>query len=182
VNFLELAQKRQSDRNYLPDTIDREVIDRCIEAARLAPSACNSQPWKFIVVDDPDLRKKVAEKLHDFVMKGNSFALTAPVLIAIVEEAPNITSGIGGFLKNKQYALIDIGISAEHFCLQAAEEGIGTCMLGWFDEKAVQKLLKIPSNRRIPLVITLGKPVSGETRLKNRKTIDTIRTFNSYRE
>lgn len=180
MDFLELVKKRQSDRAYTDKEIDRTVIDSCIEAARLAPSACNSQPWTFVVVDNPELRKKVTAKLHDVVMQGNKFVLSAPVFIVIVEEKANITSRIGGFLKGKQYTFLDIGIAAEHLCLQASQEGLGTCMLGWFDEKGVRKLLNIPSNRRIPLVITLGYPVSDLIRQKVRKPIEKIRCFNEY--
>jgi nitroreductase len=180
MNFLDLVKKRQSDRGYLDKLVDRAIIDRCIEAARLAPSACNSQPWSFIVIDNDELRKNIAAKLHDVVMKGNKFVVSAPVLVAIVEEKPNITSSIGGLLKGKQYTFLDIGMAAEHFCLQAAEEGLGTCMLGWFDEKGVRKLLKIPKNRRIPIVISLGYPASDETRPKVRKTVEMMRYFNEY--
>jgi nitroreductase len=181
VDFIELVNKRQSDRAYTNKEVDRSIIDRCIEAARLAPSACNSQPWSFIVVDNPELRKKVAAKLHDVVMKGNKFVLSAPVFVVIVEEKANITSRIGGFLKGKQFTFLDIGIAAEHLCLQASQDGLGTCMLGWFDEKGIRKLLKIPSNHRIPLVITLGYPASDLIRPKVRKPIDTIRFFNVYK-
>jgi nitroreductase len=179
MNFLELVKKRQSDRAYLNKTIDRAIIDRCIEAARLAPSACNSQPWSFIVVDDPELKNKVAAKLYDIVMKGNKFVLSAQVFVVIVEEKPNITSSIGGLLKGKQFTFLDIGMAAEHFCLQAAEDGLGTCMLGWFDESGVRKLLKIPKNKRIPIVISLGYPAN-ESRTKVRKTIEKVRFFNGY--
>lgn len=182
MNFLDLVKKRQSDRGYLEKPVDRASIDRCIEAARLAPSACNSQPWSFIVIDDADLRKNVASKLHDAVMKGNKFVVSAPVLVAIVEEKPNITSRIGGLLKGKQFSFLDIGMTAENFCLQATQEGLGTCMLGWFDEAGVRKLLKIPKNRRIPIVITLGHPVSDETRPKVRKSLEMMRYFNGYGE
>ena len=181
MDFLDLVKKRQSDRGYLNKTIDRIIIDRCIEAARLAPSACNSQPWSFIVIDDPELKKRVAAKLHDIIMKGNSFVLSAPVLVVIVEEKPNITSRIGGLLKRKQFTFIDIGMAAENFCLQAAQESLGTCILGWFDEKGVRKLLKIQKDRRIPIVITVGYPLSNEIRSKIRKPVEEIRYFNGYK-
>ena len=182
MDFIKLVKKRQSDRAYINKEVDRVIIDRCIEAARLAPSACNSQPWSFVVVDNQELKINVAKKLHDIIMKGNKFVISAPVLIVIVEEKPKITSRLGGILKGKQYTFLDIGIAAEHFCLQAAQEGLGTCMLGWFDEKGVRKLLNIPSNRRIPLVITLGYPATDLIRTKVRKPLEIIRFFNGYQE
>jgi len=87
---------------------------------------------------------------------------------------------IGGIIKDKQFKLIDIGITAEHLCLQAAEEGLGTCMLGWFDEKGVKNLLNIPSSKRVELIITLGYPESEKIRLKKRKIIDEIMSYNKY--
>ena len=180
VMLMDIIGKRQSVRGYSDKPVDKEIIERCLEAARLAPSACNSQPWRFVVVVDPLLKEKVASKLFDMVMIGNKFALSAPVVIAVVAEKPNITSMIGGFLKSKPYWLMDIGIAAEHFCLSAAEEGLGTCMLGWFNEKAVQKLLDIPRRKRIPLVITLGYPLKDDIREKTRKPIDKIRSYNKY--
>lgn len=180
MSFLELAQRRQSDRGYLDKLVDRAIIERCLEAARLAPSACNSQPWFFVVVDDPELRKTLAGRLYDIVMPGNRFALTAPVLVAVVAERPNLLPRIGGIVKDKPYYLMDIGMAAENFCLQATEEGLGTCILGWFDEKGVQGLLGIPGSKRVPLVITLGYPESPTVRRKVRKGLDEIMAYNGY--
>lgn len=180
MSFLELALRRQSDRGYLDKPVERELIDRCLEAARLAPSACNSQPWFFVVVDDPERRQAVGERLHDIVMPGNRFALTAPVLVAVVAEQPTLLPRIGGLVKDKPYYLMDIGMAVENFCLQATEEGLGTCILGWFDEKGVQGLLGIPRSKRVPLVITLGYPESPVVRKKARKGLDGIRAYNGY--
>jgi nitroreductase len=180
MKFLELAAKRQSVRAYSDTKVDRTIIDRCIEAARLAPSACNSQPWSFVIIDNQELKSKIAKKTYDVIMKGNRFALSAPVLVAVIAEKGNITSQIGGFLKNKPFYLIDIGISVEHFCLQAVEEGLGTCILGWFDEKAVCKALDIPSGKRVALVIALGYPLTNDIRPKNRKSMEEVRWYNKY--
>ena len=180
MEFLDLARRRQSDRGYLDMPVSRDLIDRCLEAARLAPSACNSQPWFFVVVDDPELRKSVAGRLHDLVMPGNRFAETAPVLVAVVIEQPSFLPRIGGLVKNKPFYLMDVGMAVQNFCLQAAGEGLGTCILGWFDEKGVQELLGIPRKRRVPLVITLGYPRNDTIREKVRKNLDETRAYNSY--
>ena len=179
--LLSVIEKRQSVREYIDKPVEREKIETCLEAARLAPSASNSQPWRFIVIDEPELRRKVADQLHDAVLKGNQFALEAPVLVAVIAEKPAVPVRVGSFLKNKPFNLIDIGIAAEHFCLQAVEEGLGTCMIGWFNEKAVRRILGIPQGRRIPLVITLGYPAKSYVRAKVRKSIDETRTYNRYR-
>ena len=180
MDFFGLVNARESVRNYLDKPIEKEKIERCLEAVRLAPSACNSQPWKFIVVDDPRLKNAVASETFGKLVSFNRFSVQAPVIMVLVMEKSNTTAGLGAVVKDKQYNQIDIGIAAEHFCLAAAEEGLGTCMLGWFDEKGVKELLDIPKDRRIGLLITLGYPASDGIRAKKRKGIDEIRSYNKY--
>ena len=182
MNFIELASKRYSVRSYSDKSVEREKIIRCIEAARLSPSACNSQPWHFVIVDEKELKNRIAKETVMSLSGMNKFTLDAPVMIIIVIEKKSISSTIGSFLKGKDFSLIDIGIAAEHFCLQAAEEGLGTCMLGWFDEKAVKILLSIPNSRHIGLLISLGYPKDENESAKNRKSIDEMSSFNSYKK
>jgi len=180
VKFLDLVNKRQSVRKYLDKAVEREKIERCLETARLAPSANNSQPWSFIVIDDPKLKEAVARKTFDRVISFNRFSLQAPVLILLLSERPSFFSRIGSAVKDKQFSLIDIGITAEHLCLQAVEEGLGTCMLGWFNERGVKKLVNIPPQIRVELIITMGYPISDEIEPKERKEINQIRSYNNY--
>jgi nitroreductase len=178
MDFLDLARRRQSDRGYRDEPVPRQLIERCLEAARLAPSACNGQPWFFVVVDDPGLCAAVAARLQDLVM--NRFAASAPVLVAVVAEQPALLPRFGGFLKDKPYHLLDIGMAVEHFCLQATDEGLGSCIIGWFDEPGIKRLLRVPNDRRIPLVIALGHPLEPAIRAKSRKQPDEIRAYNGY--
>lgn len=178
--FYNLVQNRQSDRAYDTRPVARELILRIIEAARLAPSACNAQPWHFIVVDEPELKNKLADAAASRVLGINHFTKQAPVHIVIVMEPANLNSNFGSLVKNKTFPLIDIGIAAEHICLAAKAEGLGSCMLGWFDETAVKKLLGIPKSRRVPLLITLGYPATDEIRPKRRKNFDDVVSFNKY--
>lgn len=180
MTFIELARKRQSVRKYSATAVESEKIGRCLEAARLAPSACNAQPWNFIVVTDPELREKVARETYSAIAPFNKFTLEAPVIVAQVMERPTLLSQFGGRVKNKDFYLIDTGIAAEHFCLQAAEEGLGTCMIGWFNEKKIKSLLNIPAGRAIGLIITLGYPASETIREKKRKEMTEISKYNSY--
>ncbi|MEI6764703.1 MAG: nitroreductase family protein [Bacteroidota bacterium] len=180
MNFIELARKRQSVRKYSSAPVEAEKINRCLEAARLAPSACNAQPWNFIIVDEPGLREKVARETFSTIAPFNKFVLEAPVIIAQVMERPTLLSQFGGRVKNKDFYLIDTGIAAEHLCLQAAEEGLGTCMIGWFNEKKIKTLLNIPAGRAIGLIITLGYPAGDTIREKKRKDMNQISKFNSY--
>lgn len=176
MNLYELIQKRQSDRKYDSRPVDRDMVIKCLESARLAPSACNSQPWKFVVVDKTELLKEMASAAAGMGM--NKFAAQAPVIVAVVLEKMNFTASIGSVIKDKEYSLLDVGIAVEHFCLQATELGLGTCILGWFDEKKVKKLLGI-GNRRVPLLITLGY-AAGEHRQKSRKSLEEISSWNKY--
>lgn len=178
MDFSELVNKRQSDRKYQQKPVDRTLLVQCLEAARVAPSACNSQPWKFVVVDEPSLVSEMASAAAGMGM--NKFAFQAPVIVAVVLEKMNLTARIGSVIKDKEYSLLDVGIAVEHFCLQASELGLGTCILGWFDEKKVRKLLKI-ERRRVPLLITVGYP-DGPVRKKVRKKLDEMSSWNVYED
>lgn len=178
-DFLNLVTNRQSDRAYLDKQVEEDKLLRCIEAARLAPSACNSQPWTFLVVNDKELKNKIADTTSNRLLPLNHFTKQAPVHIVVVKEFANLTSSIGRVIKDKDYTLIDIGIAAEHFCLQAASEGLGSCMIGWFNEKKVKSLLNIPTNKRPLLIITLGYSAD-KLRKKKRKSIEKITRFNKY--
>ncbi len=180
MSFLELAGKRYSVRNYRTDPVPRERIERCIEAARLAPSACNSQPWKFVVVDEPELKARLAKEAFAGLVNINRFVSDAPVLVVIVGERQRLSAKLGGLIKDRDFSLMDIGIAAEHLCLQAAEEGPGTCMLGWFNEKPVKKLLGVPAARRVELIISVGFAVDAAIPDKRRKAMDEVASWNKY--
>lgn len=177
--FLSLAEKRESVRRYQDKEVEREKITKIIEACRISPSACNSQPWKFVVVDEPELKNRLAKTTYDFVAQFNRFVPRAPVIVALVIERPTWFANIGGKMKEKDFSFIDNGIVASYFCLQAAELGLGTCMLGWFNEKKAKKMLNIPENKRISLLITLGYPAK-DNRKKIRKSLNEIYSYNSY--
>lgn len=181
MELLELINKRQSVRKYTNQIVEKEKIKKCLEAARLAPSASNSQPWKFIIVDDPELKNEVAKATFNKAVSFNKFAIQAPVIVVIVLEKSKLITQIGGQIKDKEWALIDIGISAEHFCLQAAELGLGTCILGWFNENKIKEILRIPNKKSVGLVITLGYPPEDyPLRSKIRKSLSEISNTNEY--
>jgi nitroreductase len=177
--MLKLIVSRQSDRKYTDKPVEKEKIDRIIEAGRMAPSACNAQPWKFIVVNEPDLLKKISEAASAKLIGMNSFVGQAPMMVIVIREQPNFSSKVGGTIKNKDYSLIDIGIASENICLQAKAEGLGSCMIGWFDERMLRKILGIPKSKRVELIITLGYSLS-EQREKRRKTSEVIVSYNKY--
>jgi nitroreductase len=176
---LDLIISRQSDRKYSDRPVEREKLDRIIEAGRMAPSACNAQPWKFILVTDHDLIVRIAEAASAKLIGMNSFVARANAIIVIVREKPNLSSKVGATIKNKDYSLIDIGIATENVCLQAKAEGIGSCIIGWFDENELRKILSIPKLKRVELIITLGYSLS-EQREKKRKSLEEIVSYNKY--
>ena len=182
MDFTALLHNRQSVRHYQDRPVEPEKITQLIEAVRLAPSASNSQPWKLIIVDAPELKDQVARATFSTLVAFNKFVPQAPVLVVLVVEKPKLITQIGGRLKDRDFPLIDIGIAAEHFCLQATELGLATCMLGWFDEQLIQRLLYIPTDKRIGLVIALGYAADeGPPRPKIRKSSEQMCSFNRYK-
>ena len=176
--FKELLLRRQSDRKYTSQKVEEEKVLACLEAARLSPSACNSQPWSYVVINEEPMLSQAQKKIATMGM--NRFIKQVPCLIAIVLEKANFTASIGSVIKDKEYPLLDIGIAANNICMQATELGLGTCILGWFDEKAIKHIIDVPENKRIPLIIALGYPAT-ITRKKIRKPLKEIVHFNSYR-
>lgn len=179
MNFLELAARRQSARKYVPGRrIPRATLERSLEAARLAPSACNSQPWSFMVVDEPEQVRALAEAACGHAPYAmNRFAADASALVAVVTEKMKLAARLGAHFRGVQYSLVDLGIACEHLVLQAAEDGIASCWLGWFDEGAVKRRLGIPRGKKVDLLICLGYPADETVRPKHRKTLDEIRRY-----
>ncbi len=181
MTLLELIKHRKSIRGFTNRPVEREKIMMCLEAARLAPSACNSQPWKFIVVDDKKLKNKLCKAALSGIYSMNSFCKTAPVIVAAISEKSKFLARIGGMFRGTKYYLIDIGVTCEHFVLEAEELGLGTCWIGWFNEEAVKSILNVPKNKKIDILIALGYPdwEKGPSE-HSREPLDKIASFNSY--
>lgn len=178
----DLFARRQSTRKFSDKALPRAEVEKCIEAARLAPSASNAQPWKFIVVDEPKLRAAVARCTYENIGFFNKFTSRAQCMVVITIEKQKLITRLGKRLKGINWELIDIGIAGQHLCLQAEELGIGTCMIGWYNEKSLKKLLNIPDNKSIGLLIAMGYPVDGyRIRNKIRKSLDTVLSYNIYK-
>ena len=179
--FLDLVKHRKSVREFLDRPVEREKIMMCLEAARLAPSESNSQPWRFIVVDDNQLKNKLCKEAFGGIYFFNSFCKTAPVIVVIITEKSKFLARIGGMFRGTKYSLIDIGIASEHFVLQAEDLGLGTCWIGAFNERAVKTILKIPQHKKIDILIALGyydrEKLGSE---HGREPMDKIASFNSY--
>ncbi len=176
MEFARLVRHRYSTRAYRQDPVHRNALDRCFEAARLAPSACNSQPWKFIVVDRPGIRERLAGAAFSGMFSMNAFARTAPVLVAVVVKTPVLPALLGGFARRVRFPFIDVAIACEHIVLQAVEEGIGSCWIGCFNERAVKTVLCLSRSVSVPVMLALGYP-EGRCPPKVRKPLDEIRTY-----
>ena len=171
MDFLEIAKTRQSCRKYTDKPIPQESIEAILEAGRLAPSACNSQPY-FFTVCTGEKAKEVAKQTTGMGM--NKFALQAQVLLVISEMPYNKSAAVGAKVKGNDYRSIDIGITAAYITAEAAAQGIGSCILGWFDDEKIRKACEIEYPVR--LVITLGYPLD-DFREKKRKNISELVSF-----
>ncbi len=179
--LLDLIKHRKSVRDFLDKPVEREKIMTCLEAARLAPSTANSQPWRFVVVDDKPLKNKLCDAAFGGIYSFNSFCKTAPVIVVVISEKSRFLARIAGMFRGTKYYLIDIGIAGEHLVLQAEDLGLGTCWIGWFNERAVKQILNIPQNKKIDILIALGyydREKLGPDH--GREPIDKIASFNSY--
>ena len=179
--LIDILKQRKSVRDFIDKPVEREKVMVCLEAARIAPSACNSQPWKFIVVNDTQLKSKLCSAAFSGIYLSNSFCKKAPVIVVVVSEKSKFLARIGGMFRGTEYHLIDMGIACEHFVLQAADLGLGTCWIGWFDEGAVKAILNVPQQKKIDILIALGYYDPAKVSSEHiREPIDKIASFNSY--
>ena len=171
MNFCEIALNRQSCRSYDPNReVEEEKLTAILESARLAPSACNGQPYHFTVCRGENARA-VAKACMGMGM--NKFAIDAQVLIVISEEAYVKTAALGAKLKHNDYRSIDIGIAAAYLTAEAATQGLGTCILGWLDGEKIQEICGLKGTAR--LVITVGYAAEGDKlRTKKRKDLEEL--------
>lgn len=161
--LIKLIKKRKSERNYDPSRkIDEIHIESMVEAARLAPSASNRQPWHFIAVKDEKILKRICSEALGGIV-GNRFAGNAPVIFVLCADTGLNATMIGEKIKGIAYHQIDIGIAGEHLVLRATELGIGTCWIGWFNGKRIKAILSIPEQIKVLSLITAGYPMAGRS-------------------
>ena len=160
MNVKEAIEKRRSIRKYDDKEVTEEVLRELIDAARLAPSGNNAQPWYFKIVTSAEDKKK----LKDSNMYPQDFVYTAPVLIICCAD-PSVYPA-GEFIKgmdhpNQVRAIRDLSLACENLVLRAVELGLGTCYIGWMDKEKVKDLLDIPKDYIVPYTITVGYPAGG---------------------
>ena len=173
MDFETIANTRQSCRNYNSSKlVEEEKIQSILQVAALSPSACNSQPYHFTVCRG-ELAKQVAKATGGLGING--FAKDAPVLLVISEEPYSKSAALGAKLKGNDYRSIDIGIACAYVTAQATQLGLGSCILGWFDNEKIRSLCNLSGTVR--LVITLGYASDDDSlRKKNRKSLDELVT------
>ncbi|MDW7682296.1 MAG: nitroreductase family protein, partial [bacterium] len=176
-----LIKKRRSIRKYQPRPVEREKLRKCLEAARLAPSAENVQPWRFIVIDDPDLKNRFAKEVFSGIYFPMKFAQQAPVIVIILAKRDLIANRIGKQIQGIHYYFIDVGIAGQHLVLQAQELGLGSCWIGWFNPRKVRKFFNIPKSYQVASLISLGYPAQEKSEVKNRSPLDKIAWFNGFK-
>ena len=174
MNFDEVVGKRRSIRKFTEQPVDREQILKLIEKAIQAPSASNLQAWKFCIIDEPALVKKV-----DMFSPGLSGK--PPVIIAVCSDYGYAAAKTSGENYKKYGCIMDASMAAENLMLASADEGLGTCAIKSYNDAAVRKLLKLPETIHIEILITLGYP-EVEPQMPKRKPLEEVVFFNAWEE
>lgn len=171
MSVLDVIRERRSVRVYKSDPIPEESILRVLEAARLAPSGKNLQPWKFVVVQDVELKKRLAKASNQ-----QDFIADAPLIIVACGFPDECYQTMGRYMKSWP---VDVTIALEHLILQAQEEGLGTCWIGSFEEEEVKSLLDVPEHVKVLALTPLGYP--GEVpEFRGRKPLEKIISYDSF--
>jgi nitroreductase len=178
TSFQRILANRRSIRRFLPTPVEPEKLRACLEAARISPSAHNVQPWRFIVVDDPGLKDRLAEAAFSGIYSASKFAASAPVLLVLLARPGKALVRLGSMIQGVPYYLLDIGIAGEHVVLQAEELGLATCWMGWFDYRKVRKVLEIPRSFKLVAMMPVGYAEKRPQREPPRKTYEDIVSFN----
>ncbi len=171
MELKEIMEERESVRNYEDRPVPKEKLKRVLEAARLAPSASNRQPWKFIVVKEKKRRQELAEAAN-----GQTFVGQAGVIIVAVATRPEHIMSCG-----VPSHPVDLAIALDHMTLAAVDEGLGTCWIGAFSQDRVKELLDIPEKYRVVALLPLGFP-GQERKMKTRKSLEEIVCYEIFTE
>jgi len=174
MNLDEILEARRSVRGYTSQPIKEEDIKTIFEAARVAPSACNSQTWRFIAVTDRALIQKIAHEGMRLVVR-NTWTETAPLIIVGCSQLDILANRVGSLVTGIEYYQIDMGIAMEHIVLKATELGLGSCWIGWFHEKKIKEILEIPQKIKVLALLSVGYPKDNNaTPMKKRKPLEEI--------
>jgi nitroreductase len=151
--FLALCRSRRSVRRFSRQPVEKEKLELCLEAARLAPSAENKQPWRFVVFDDPAEKARLAEVAFRGIYSYSARFGEAPVLVCLLIKEDLLVNKVARIAQGIPYQFVDAGIAGEHFVLAAAEQGLGTCWIGWFDTGGITRHLKLRGRGYRPVAL-----------------------------
>jgi nitroreductase len=182
TSLMKLIEDRRSLRSYDAEKrISDRDIEHILEAARLAPSAENSQPWRFIVIRDTEAKARFSRECFSGIFTPTRFAAAAPVLLVLCADRAKFLERAGEAILGTALYQLDCGIAGEHAVLAAAELGIGSCWIGWFDKKKAKKTLRVPPSVDAIAVIALGYPPKNlPPRGKVRKRLDEIASRDAW--
>lgn len=175
--FKELARKRRSIRKFKETPIDRDKIEEIIKSAIYSPSACNSQPYRFIVLSG-DYKNRFCDSVFSGFFSASSFVKKAPVIIAIIRTRTTLKMKIGNKICDTDFSLIDLGIAGEHIVLAATDMGLGSLWVGWFDRKKASEFLNLKKGENIEILIAIGEK-DEEPEERKKKAYNDIVEFRS---
>ena len=179
LTFDQIVAKRTSVRDYDTRAVRQEDIVSICEAARLAPSACNSQTWRFVCVTDTEMIGRISREAMRPIIP-NKWLAQAPLVIVGCSQLDIIANRLGSGITGIEYYQIDLGIAMEHMVLKATELGLGTCLIGWFNEKKLKSLLQIPKRVKVSILLAAGYAKNSSTGRRTRKPLDQILFFEKW--
>ena len=174
-DFFELFERRQSCRNFADTSVEHEKLVKCIEAGHLAPSACNSQPWSFVVVETTEVVAEVAKCGQQMGM--NPFLSKAKAFIIVLEEYAALNTSVSSLIDNQYFAKGDLGAVTLQICLGAETQGVGSCIIGIYNRVKLRELLNIPNGKQVGALIAIGYPADDKVRAKTRKPLSETTRF-----
>jgi nitroreductase len=173
MKFDQILHNRKSTRSFHSRPVNEKDITAIIESARLAPSACNSQTWRFVTVTRREVIQNICQEAMRPVVP-NKWLEQAPLIIVGCSQLDVIANRIGGMITGIEYYQIDLGIAMEHMVLKATELGLGTCWIGWFNENRLKEILGIPKRIKVSALLAVGHPKDDSSGKRKRKPIEKI--------
>lgn len=177
MSLLDIIKNRRSIRKYSDKKITRQELDTILQAGIAAPSACNSQSWRFIAFDDDAAKEAFCKEVFTGVYASTMFAAKAAALIVITSNKGNIPSMLGNLIQNTPFWALDAGIAGQNMVLQAQSMGIGSCWIGWFNFKKASKYLGLGMGERAEIILALGYPAESPD-ARPRKEFEKVVTYN----
>ena len=171
-DFMQLCLERQSCRSFSDQPVEHEKLVKCVEAARLSHSGCNAQPWSYVIVENPEIVEQIAVLSQQIGL--NAFTSKAKAFAIVLEEHAILISRIRCMIDSQYFAKFDLGSTVAYFCLEAQEQGLGTCILGLYDRDKIKALAGIPQEKMFSSLIAIGYPAEETAREKVRKPMEEI--------